>query len=51
MGYCRECEGTGEITRRNLMVPPDHADYATWKEPCTYCQDEDDYDWRGGDEE
>lgn len=51
MSYCKECEGTGRIERTSFMQTPDSASWATWTEPCPYCQDEDDYDWRGRDEE
>jgi hypothetical protein len=51
MSYCRECEGTGRIERRSFMQTPDSATWETWTEPCTYCADEDDYDWRGEDQE
>lgn len=51
MSYCRECDGTGRIERRSFMQTPDSASWETWTEPCPYCSDEDDYDWRGDDQE
>ena len=51
MGYCRDCEGTGRVERTSFMKTSDSASWSTWTEPCPYCADEDDYDWRREDDE
>ena len=46
MSYCKECDGTGSIERTSFNQTPDKASWQFWTEPCPYCQDEDDYNWR-----
>ena len=39
---CKECDGTGSVWRMGFDRSPDGGR----SEPCAYCQDEDDYNWR-----
>lgn len=42
MTDCKECDGTGSVWRMGFDRSPDGG----ISEPCPYCQDEDDYNWR-----
>jgi DnaJ-class molecular chaperone len=46
MSNCKSCDGTGLVERTSFNQSSENTSWTSWTEPCEYCSDEDDYDWR-----
>jgi len=46
MSDCKSCGGTGLVERTSFNQCAEKASWTSWTEPCSYCEDEDEYDWR-----